>query len=107
MFWPPTMDAAGGLLASPDNPQLFRFFEPENTIIQKQATSLELRHAPIAPPMAPPISSPLAKEPEQDAVAKKRLLVVDDQVSLTKIVGTIAAEAGLDVRVVNDPNQAL
>ncbi|HVZ08774.1 response regulator [Rhodopila sp.] len=38
---------------------------------------------------------------------KKRLLVVDDQVSLTKIVSTIATEVGLDVKSVNDPNRAL
>jgi len=40
-------------------------------------------------------------------VEKKRLLVIDDQVSLTRIVQTVATEAGLDVRVVNDPSQAL
>jgi two-component system response regulator MtrA len=40
-------------------------------------------------------------------VNKKRLLVIDDQVSLTKIISSIAAEAGLDVCVVNDPTWAL
>lgn len=43
----------------------------------------------------------------QRPLEKKRLLVVDDQVSLTKIVAMIAAEIGLEVRMVNDPTTAL
>jgi two-component system, OmpR family, response regulator MtrA len=41
--------------------------------------------------------------PEHPDKERKRLLVVDDQVSLTKIAGSM----GLDVRVVNDPHEAL
>jgi two-component system, OmpR family, response regulator MtrA len=48
-----------------------------------------------------------SNSPGPSRTAQKRLLVVDDQVSLTKIVGTIAASMGLDVRVVNDPHKAL
>jgi CheY-like chemotaxis protein len=46
-------------------------------------------------------------KPEHLREERKRLLVVDDQVSLTKIVVSIAASMDLDVRVVNDPHEAL
>jgi len=39
--------------------------------------------------------------------SKKRLMIVDDQISLTKIVSTIAESMGFAVTVVNDPTQAL
>lgn len=39
--------------------------------------------------------------------AKKRLMVVDDQISLTNIVTTIAEDMGFAVTVVNDPTKAL
>src|ERR1700733_12526593 len=48
-----------------------------------------------------------SNSPAPSPSGQRRLLVVDDQVSLTKIVGTIAASMGLDVRVVNDPLEAL
>lgn len=41
------------------------------------------------------------------ALSKKRLMVVDDQVSLTRIVDSIARDMGLDVKVINDPTEAL
>jgi len=53
------------------------------------------------------VSAPQPSELEDCNVENKRLLVVDDQISLTKIVGSIATEAGLEVRIVNDPTQAL
>lgn len=37
---------------------------------------------------------------------QRRLLVVDDQKGVTKIVRTVAADLGYDVREVNDPNAA-
>ena len=43
----------------------------------------------------------------QSPLNQRRLLVIDDQVSLTKIVGTIATDMGMAVRIVNDPNAAL
>jgi CheY-like chemotaxis protein len=36
-----------------------------------------------------------------------KLLVIDDQASITKVVGLVASKIGLDVRIVNDPHQAL
>jgi DNA-binding NtrC family response regulator len=37
----------------------------------------------------------------------KKLLIVDDDVGLTKVYAQLAAELGFEVRVVNDPHQAL
>jgi CheY-like chemotaxis protein len=36
-----------------------------------------------------------------------KLLIVDDQASITKVVSLVASRIGLDVRTVNDPLQAL
>jgi two-component system response regulator MtrA len=36
-----------------------------------------------------------------------KLLMIDDQASITKVVGLVASRIGLDVKIVNDPYQAL
>ena len=42
----------------------------------------------------------------RDAAMTRKLLVVDDQDSITKIVSKIASEIGYDVRTVTDPGSA-
>jgi len=36
----------------------------------------------------------------------KKLLVIDDQTGVTKVVGLIARQLGLNTRTINDPSQA-
>jgi len=36
-----------------------------------------------------------------------KLMVIDDQESITKVVGLVASKIGLDVKIINDPRQAL
>jgi two-component system response regulator TrcR len=49
----------------------------------------------------------VSRDAEQDVKSPKRLMIVDDQVSLTKIVTMIAEQMGLCVHVVNDSTTAL
>ncbi len=44
---------------------------------------------------------------ERPAVTRGKLLVIDDQTSITKVVGLVASRIGLEVKTVNDPFQAL
>jgi len=36
----------------------------------------------------------------------KKLLVIDDQTGITKVVGLIATQLGFDARMINDPSEA-
>lgn len=47
-------------------------------------------------------TSPMAAQPRD----RRRLLVIDDQAGVTRVVNLIASELGWEVRVVNDPTIA-
>jgi CheY-like chemotaxis protein len=49
----------------------------------------------------------LTNPSERPAPSRGKLLVIDDQTSITKVVGLVASRMGLEVRTVNDPNLAL
>ena len=60
------------------------------------------------------LTDPLAGTPgvNSDTIERKtgirgKLLVIDDQASITKVVGLVASRMGLEVKSVNDPLQAL
>jgi DNA-binding response OmpR family regulator len=52
------------------------------------------------------VADPLNKL-DRGTDARGKLLVVDDQASITKVVGLVASKLGLEVKTINDPLGAL